>query len=146
PYAALRYANVYGPRQNPHGEAGVVAVFSDRILEGKPPRINGDGRQTRDYVYVGDVVEVNRKVVASDFVGPLNVGTGRETDVNTLAATLIRLSGARIEPRHGPAKPGEQRRSVLDPSRARTELGWAPRVGLDDGLRSTFDWFREKIR
>ena len=145
PYAALRYANVYGPRQNPHGEAGVVAVFSERILAGAAPRINGDGRQTRDYVYVGDVVEVNRKVVASDFVGPLNVGTGRETDVVTLTDALLRHSGSPLRAEHGPAKAGEQRRSVLDCSRAARELGWRPQMTLEQGLGHTFDWFRERF-
>ncbi|MGH7803484.1 MAG: NAD-dependent epimerase/dehydratase family protein, partial [Candidatus Binatia bacterium] len=145
PYAALRYANIYGPRQNPHGEAGVVAVFADRILEGKAPRINGDGLQTRDYVYVGDVVEVNRKVVASPFVGPLNVGTGIETDVVTLTESLLRHSGTKLRPEHGPAKAGEQRRSVLDASLATRALGWRPAMPFDKGLGETFRWFRERF-
>ncbi|MGH7818285.1 MAG: SDR family oxidoreductase [Candidatus Binatia bacterium] len=145
-YVALRYANVYGPRQDPHGEAGVVAIFTQRLLRGESPTINGDGLQTRDYVYVGDVVEANLRAVESALIGPINIGTGRETDVNRLAAELIRLSGTGIEARHGPPKPGEQRRSLLDSSLARKELGWAPTVALEEGLRRTFEWFREKVR
>ncbi len=145
PYLALRYANVYGPRQDPHGEAGVVAIFSQRILGGESPTINGDGCQTRDYVFVGDVVAANQKALESSFVGAINIGTARETDVNTLASELLRLSGSRAQAVHGPAKAGEQRRSVLDWSRAERELGWKPTVALEDGLRRTFAWFREKV-
>ena len=146
PYVALRYANVYGPRQDPHGEAGVVAIFSEKVLAGEAPTVNGDGKQTRDYVFVADVVEANVRALETAYVGPLNVGTGRETDVNTLAAELIRLSGAPLAAKHGPAKPGEQRRSVIDPSLAGRELGWAPKVTLEEGLRRTFEWFRERRR
>ena len=144
PYVALRYANVYGPRQNPHGEAGVVAIFSERILAGEPPRINGDGRQTRDYVYVGDVVEVNRKALAGSYVGPLNVGTGVETDVVELTQALLRHAGSSLRAEHVPAKLGEQRRSVLDCARAARELGWHPAMAIEKGLGRTFDWFRER--
>ncbi|MBI2963053.1 MAG: NAD-dependent epimerase/dehydratase family protein [Deltaproteobacteria bacterium] len=144
PYLAFRYANVYGPRQDPHGEAGVVAIFCEKLLRGEPPRINGDGRQTRDYVFIEDLVRANLAALRSSFVGPMNLGTGRETDVVTLAAKLVALSGQRLTPVHGPAKAGEQRRSVIDPSLARRELGWEPRVDLDEGLRRTYDWFREK--
>lgn len=146
PYVALRYANVYGPRQDPHGEAGVVAIFALRLLRGEPPVIHGDGLQTRDYVFVEDVVEANLRALECDFVGPVNVGTGRETDVNSLAAALVRLSGVPVEPIHGPPKLGEQRRSVLDCSLARRVLGWEPRVPLEEGLCRTFEWFREKLR
>ena len=146
PYVALRYANVYGPRQDPHGEAGVVAIFAEKLLRGETPTIHGDGRQTRDYVFVGDVVEANLRALATDFTGAVNVGTGVETDVNALAAALARLAGFRGEAVHGPAKAGEQRRSVLDVTRAREVLGWAPRVSFDEGLRETFEWFRKKTR
>ena len=143
-YVALRYANVYGPRQNPHGEAGVVAIFCERILRGEAPRIHGDGLQTRDYVYVGDVVEANRRALASSYVGPMNVGTGVETDVVTLTEGLLRSAGSTLRPEHGPAKIGEQRRSVIDCGLALREVGWQPAVSLAAGLDRTFAWFRER--
>ncbi len=138
----LRYANVYGPRQNPHGEAGVVAIFLDRILSGKTPVINGDGLQTRDYVFVGDVVRANQ--AALDLAGfrIFNVGTAVETDVNTLYDKLRAAAGEGPDPQHGPAKPGEQLRSVISPARIRRELGVAVGTSLDEGLRITADWFR----
>lgn len=142
PYVALRYANVYGPRQDPHGEAGVVAIFTGRLLAGQPCVINGDGQQTRDYVYVGDVVEANVAALAESAEGPFNIGTGIETDVNTLYARLAALTGSRARPVHGPAKAGEQRRSVLDATRAERVLGWRPRTSLDEGLRRTVEFFR----
>ena len=144
PYVALRFANVYGPRQNPHGEAGVVAIFTERLLAGEQPVINGPGLQTRDYVYVGDVVDAVMRALAYDGSGAFNVGTGVETDVNTLFGHLNRLTGANVEERHGPAKPGEQQRSVLDTALARRVLGWAPRVALDEGLARTVEWFRTR--
>jgi len=140
----LRYANVYGPRQNPHGEAGVVAIFLDRILNGRTPVINGDGLQTRDYVYVGDVVEANMAVRGLHGFRTYNVGTGIETDVNTLYEKLRTAAGGGPDATHGPAKPGEQRRSVIDPTRIRTELGVSIATTFDEGLRRTADWFREK--
>lgn len=145
PYVALRYANVYGPRQNPHGEAGVVAIFCDRILRGEAPRIHGDGLQTRDYVFVADVVEANRRALASAYVGPMNVGTGIETDVVRLTEGLLRAAGSSLRPEHGPAKIGEQRRSVLDCSLARREVGWTPAVPFAEGLDRTFAWFRARF-
>jgi UDP-glucose 4-epimerase len=145
PYIALRYANVYGPRQDPHGEAGVVAIFSEKLLRHEQPIINGDGRQTRDYVFVGDVVQANRKALSSDFCGALNIGTGVETDVNTLFDLLCHEAGAQAVRRHGPAKPGEQRRSVVDPSAAGLALGWWPTTSFSDGLRDTVDFFRRRI-
>jgi UDP-glucose 4-epimerase len=145
PYVALRYANVYGPRQDPHGEAGVVAIFCEKLLRDEPPRINGDGKQTRDYVFIEDLVRANLKVLETSFVGAINIGTGRETDVVTLARKLVELSGKKVEPVHGAAKAGEQRRSVIDPALAKRELGWEPRVSLDDGLRRTYEWFRDRV-
>ena len=145
PYLAFRYANVYGPRQDPHGEAGVVAIFCEKLLRGEPPRINGDGKQTRDYVFIEDLVHANLKALDSSYVGPVNVGTGRETDVVTLASELVALSGKSLPPIHGPAKAGEQRRSVVDPSLAKRELGWEPRVTLEAGLRQTYEWFRARF-
>lgn len=140
-YVALRYANVYGPRQNPHGEAGVVAIFTQRMLDGGQPIINGDGKQTRDYVYVGDVVQANLAALDYDGSGVFNVGTGIETNVNELFRTIRDLTGADIPEEHGPAKPGEQQRSVLGYQKAKQELGWSPEVDLGEGLRRTVDWF-----
>jgi len=145
PYIAFRYANVYGPRQDPHGEAGVVAIFSEKLMRGEPPRINGDGKQTRDYVFIEDLVRANVAALDSSYVGPINIGTGRETDVVTLAKGLIGISGKPLEPVYGPAKAGEQRRSVIDPALAGRELGWKPQVVLDDGLRRTYQWFAERF-
>lgn len=134
----LRLANIYGPRQDPLGEAGVVAIFTDRLLRDEPCIINGDGLQTRDYVYVGDVADAAlRTLERSEIRGPINIGTGVETTVVTLFDTLRAAFGGKGEARHGPARPGEQRRSLLDPSRARRLLGWTPRVALDEGLRRT---------
>jgi len=144
PFVALRYANVYGPRQDPHGEAGVVAIFASRMLRGEPVTVNGDGTQTRDYVFVGDVARANLLAIEREVTGPVNVGTGVETDVNALARLLLEAAGARSEVHHGPAKPGEQRRSVIDCARAATVLGWRPAVPLADGLRQTVEWFRRQ--
>ena len=133
----LRLANIYGPRQNPHGEAGVIAIFTDRLLRGEPCIINGDGLQTRDYVYVSDVAEAAlRALERPQVTGPVNIGTGVETTVVALFEAL-RAAFGHGESRHGPARPGEQRRSLLDASRARQVLGWTARVGLDEGLRRT---------
>jgi len=144
PYVALRYANVYGPRQDPHGEAGVVAIFSGRMLRNEPVTVNGDGKQTRDYVYVGDVARANLLALESTCTGPINVGTGVETDVNRLAELIKEAAGSRSEVRHGPAKPGEQRRSVVDCRRAAAVLGWKPEVPLAEGIRRTVDFFRTR--
>jgi UDP-glucose 4-epimerase len=142
-YIALRYANVYGPRQSAKGEAGVVAIFLSLLLGGKRPVINGDGRQTRDYVYVGDVVRANLAALDAGFVGAVNIGTGVETDVVTIFEHLRQAAGREIEAVHGPAKSGEQRRSCLDARRALEVLGWQPQVGLADGLRRTAEFYRE---
>ena len=144
PFVAMRYANVYGPRQDPHGEAGVVAIFTRRMLAGEPVTLNGDGRQTRDYVYVEDVARMSLLAVEADAVGPVNVGTGVETDVATLARLLLETTGSRSEVMHGPAKPGEQRRSVVDPTRAADAFGWRPTVSLAEGLRRTVESFRAR--
>ncbi len=142
---ALRYANVYGPRQNPHGEAGVVAIFSERLLNGEQPVIYGDGEQTRDYTFVGDVVEANVRALdlEADFA-TINIGTGVETNVNELFRAIARHAGPDVAEKHAEGKPGEQRRSVLDNRRALAELGWKPQVGLNEGLRRTVDWFRDR--
>lgn len=143
-FVALRYANVYGPRQDPHGEAGVVAIFAEKLLRGEAPMINGDGLQTRDYVYVDDVVNANLLAASTDALGAFNVGTGRETDVVAIHRLLADAAGHAGPPRHGPAKPGEQRRSCLDVSLAERRLGWRPQVSLEEGLRRTLDFFRER--
>lgn len=145
-YAALRYSNVYGPRQDPHGEAGVVAIFSTRLLRGEPLTVFGDGEQTRDYVYVGDVVAAN--LLLTDAALPrstalddraFNVGTGVETSVNALARTLASAAERPLDLRHAEARPGELLHSSLDASRLRA-LGWDARTDLHSGLGETFRW------
>ena len=142
-YVALRYANVYGPRQDPHGEAGVVAIFCGRILQNRPVTIFGDGGQTRDYVFVGDVVRANLAALESPVSGAFNVGTGIETNVNQLYGTLASIAGTDRPPEYAPARPGEQRRSVISAARAERDLGWRPEVALRDGLGRTLEFFRE---
>jgi len=137
---SLRYGNVYGPRQNPHGEAGVVAIFCQRILDKKPITIFGDGGQTRDYVFVEDVVAANALALAKRLDGGFNVGTGRETDVVHLAKALLAAAPAPVAVKHDAPRQGEQRRSVIDPAKLRAQ-GWAPSVTVDEGLARTFQWF-----
>ena len=144
PYAAMRYANVYGPRQDPHGEAGVVAIFCGRLLDGKPCTIYGDGGQTRDYVYVGDVARANLLAAEKGFAGALNVGTGVETDVNVLYAGIARAAGSSAAPIHAEARLGEQRRSCISPAAAAAALGWRPEVALQDGLARTLAFFKAR--
>ncbi|MDH3251363.1 MAG: GDP-mannose 4,6-dehydratase, partial [Ignavibacteria bacterium] len=140
---ALRYANVYGPRQNPHGEAGVVAIFTTRMLKGEQPLINGDGKQTRDYVFVGDVVQANILGLNQKEFDCFNIGTGIETDVNELFITIRNALSSPAEERHGPGKPGEVTRSVLDHSKVKRVLGWKPSVPLSEGLRRTVEYFKD---
>jgi UDP-glucose 4-epimerase len=149
-YAALRYANVYGPRQNPHGEAGVVAIFASRLRHQKPLTIYGDGHQTRDYVYIADVVAAN--MLLSDAVLPpggeldqraFNVGTGRETSVVELAQTLIEASGIKVDVHHAAERRGELRHSSLDTARLNS-LGWQVQHKLEKGLRVTYDYIVNK--
>jgi UDP-glucose 4-epimerase len=143
-YAAVRYSNVYGPRQDPHGEAGVVAIFSTRIGAGTPLTIFGDGEQTRDYVFIGDVVAANLLVAEAELPAPadldaraFNVGTGTETSVNELARTLMAAAQVEVPLQYAPARPGELQRSCLDAGRLR-QLGWSPQVTLQQGLRQTY--------
>jgi UDP-glucose 4-epimerase len=145
PYIALRYANIYGPRQSAKGEAGVVAIFLSALLTEKVPVINGDGGQTRDYVYVGDVVAANVAALESSFVGPVNIGTGVETDVVAIFAHLRAAVASQIQAQHGPAKPGEQRRSCLDARQAGQVLGWRPQMALAEGLRRTAEHYRATV-
>ncbi len=153
---ALRYSNVYGPRQNPHGEAGVVAIFCERMLAGEPTRINGDGKYDRDYVFCTDVARANLLAFTTDLTegfSAFNVGTATTTDVNQLAASVRRecqqwllQHGSDIvvpEPDHGPERPGDLRSNVLDFSKATRELGWSPQVAVDDGLARAVAWFGE---
>ncbi len=147
PYIVLRYANVYGPRQNAHGEAGVVAVFLNRMLEQTAPVINGDGTQTRDYVYVGDVAEANVRALDSELSeGTFHIGTGVETSVNDIFRMLNWQFGKVFEESHGPAKPGETMASALNARLAREKLGWEPKVALAEGLVATATWFKARSR
>ena len=140
---ALRYANVYGPRQNPLGEAGVVAIFSSRLVAGEPCVINGDGEQTRDYVYVEDVADATVLALsAPQTIDAVNIGTGLESSVNDLFRRLTAVAGVTADARHEPGKPGEQRRSALDAALAKRLLGWAPVTPLDLGLRKTLEFIR----
>ena len=143
-YVILRYANVYGPRQNAKGEAGVVAIFCDKLLAGQVPVINGDGKQTRDYTYVSDVVWANLLALdkASNVI--YNVGTGIETDVNQLADLIKGNFKTDLEFTHGEAKAVEQQRSCLDSGKIKKELGWQPEVKLEEGIKKTADWFKGK--
>ncbi len=142
----LRYANVYGPRQSPHGEAGVVAIFAAKLLAGLQPIVNGDGKQTRDYIYIDDIVAANLSALHHPACDVFNVGTGIETDVNTIYEHVRRLTSSSIAAVHGPPKAGEQLRSVLDSTHLRHTFEWAPAVSLEEGLRRTVHFFREKAR
>lgn len=139
---ALRYANVYGPRQNPKGETGVIAVFLEKMASGQTPTVNGDGEQTRDYVFIDDVVAANR-LASERGSGIYNIGTGKESTVNQIFSLLQAELGTSLEPTRGPARPGEPRRSVLDCSKAQREFDWQPTVSLEEGVRRTVAWYRE---
>ncbi|MBI4500178.1 MAG: NAD-dependent epimerase/dehydratase family protein [Gemmatimonadetes bacterium] len=149
---ALRYANVYGPRQNTEGEAGVVAIFGSRLRRREPLTVFGDGRQTRDYVFVGDVAQANLKA-ATGALPPLatvdsfafNVGTGREVSVNELVSTMLEATGTHVPVKHAPARVGELLRSAVDPGRIGREWGWRPEVVLVEGLRRTYEWIATQV-
>jgi UDP-glucose 4-epimerase len=145
-FVSLRYANVYGPRQDPYGEAGVVGIFTQKMLLGEQPIINGNGRQTRDFVYVDDVVEANVAALNKAAHGIYNVGTGKETSVNELFSLLSGLINPAIREVHGPAKKGEQQRIALDASKFHRELDWEPKVSLKDGLARTVESYRQMER
>jgi UDP-glucose 4-epimerase len=146
PVVSLRYANVYGPRQDPEGEAGVIAIFIQKMLNSEQPIINGNGRQTRDFVFVDDVAEANLAAMGQNAHGVYNVGTGTETSVNELFRMLADLTASSAKEVHGPAKAGEQIRSVVDPSRIKQELGWEVKVDLAEGLKQTVEFFQGKSR
>lgn len=145
PYTVLRYSNVYGPRQNPHGESGVIAIFSEMISQGKHPIINGDGSHTRDYIYISDVVDANVRALDSSFVGELNIGTNTEISTNEVFQKVVAEFGVPIEERHGPERPGEQVRSSLSYTKAEDVLGWSPEVSFDEGVQKTIVWYKEKV-
>ena len=144
PFIALRYANVYGPRQNPEGEAGVVAIFAQKMLQGEQPVINGDGKQTRDFIFVSDVIKANLAALASDANDTYNIGTGKEVNINTVFKLLNQLTGEKTRKIHGPAKEGEQQRSCLDCQKAEKIFHWRPEVDLEFGLKKTVDFFKSK--
>jgi len=145
-YTALRYANVYGPRQNPHGEAGVVAIFCDRLISGREAVINGDGKQTRDYVFVEDVARANLLCLEKPLNDSVNIGTGIENDVNAIYRTLNKAGNFNAPAKHGPARKGEQQRSVIRWDKANRLLGWKPEVMLEVGLKKTLEFFLAKHR
>jgi len=142
-YTVLRYPNVYGPRQDPHGEAGVVAIFTGRMLQGLQVTINGDGEQARDFVYVGDCARANLLALESERNGIFNLGTGRASTINELAAVLTRITGAAEPPVYGPAKLGETRKITLTAKKAGEYLGWEHQVSFEEGLQKTVDYFRQ---
>ena len=144
-YTVLRYANVYGPRQNPLGEAGVVAIFVNKLLQNENPTINGNGKQTRDYVFVQDVVKANLLTVNDETSTIYNVGTGIETDVNEVFMKLNNLAGGTAEEKHGPAAKGEQLRSVISSEKIFNKFNWKPSVKIDEGLKMTFDYFKSNL-
>jgi UDP-glucose 4-epimerase len=140
----LRYSNVYGPHQNPHGEAGVVAIFCERLLKNQQPVINGDGEQTRDFVYVKDIVQANTIALNPQCSGLFNVGTGKETSVNYLTRCLIKASAIATSIQHAPPKKGEQKRSSIDSEKLLKGFGWKPSVSVEEGLLETFNYFKNK--
>jgi len=144
-YTILRYANIYGPRQNPFGEAGVVAIFSTKLLKGEQPVINGTGLQTRDYVFVGDVVKAALTTVNDEASDIYNIGTGIETDVNELFHIINNIAGQGMIEKHGPPAAGEQMRSVITSDKIFSKFNWRPTTKLEVGLKHTVDFFKERM-
>jgi UDP-glucose 4-epimerase len=145
-YVALRYPNVYGPRQDSKGEAGVVAIFAGAMLEGRPTRITGDGKQQRDFTYVGDIARANRLALESDASGIFNVGTGVPTDINTIHEILAEITHYTLKAEYVPRPLGEVRATYLNSDKARQVLGWEPTVSLIEGLRKVVEWMRSEHR
>jgi UDP-glucose 4-epimerase len=145
-WTSLRYANVYGPRQDPFGEAGVVAIFTLKLLQNEQPVINGTGKQTRDYIAIDDVVEANMAVLNNGLTETFNVGTGRETTVNQLFRMLAEAVGSPIKERYGPERRGEQARSCVDAGKLARAAEWEARTSLVDGLKRTVDYFRRTVQ
>jgi UDP-glucose 4-epimerase len=146
-YISLRYGNVYGPRQNPHGEAGVIGIFINKMLKNEQTIINGDGRQTRDYIFVNDVVEAN--IIALEYlkkIGVFNVGTATEKDLNNIFSELNKNFSNKFTMQYGPAKLGEQRRSCLNYSKIKSEFGWEPRMNFSEGIKLTINWFKNNYK
>ena len=141
-HSILRYSNVYGPRQNPHGEGGVIAIFAKKLLQGEQVIINGDGKQTRDYTYIDDIVRLNELVLASDKCTLINAGRGMEYDVNYLYDLLKQEMGSTMEAKHGPRVPGEQRRSSIKSDRAMQLFSWKAEVDFESGISKTADFFK----
>lgn len=144
-YCALRYANIYGPRQNPLSEAGVMAIFTHRMLRNEETIINGSGEQTRDFVYVSDAVDANLSAIEEGYHGEINIGTGQETSVNTIFTMLKEMTQSTVNEKHGPPKEGEQFRSVLSHEKAKKDLHWSPEVSLQEGLKKTIEFERNKL-
>jgi UDP-glucose 4-epimerase len=143
PYVALRFSNVYGPRQNPHGEAGVVGIFTERMLEGKDCFINGDGETTRDFVYVDDVADACILALDEELIGEFNISRGVQTSVNTIADLLVEYTEYGKEVPHREAKPGEQRFGEYDSTLYQKKTGWKPEVDIQTGLKQTVEWFKD---
>lgn len=141
-YTILRYGNAYGPRQDPHGEAGVVAIFTGLMLGGEPCTIDGDGEQKKDYLYVGDIARANVLALETGSLQAYNIGTGEGMTVNAIYSTLSAATGNTVPARHGPPRPGDVRNFWLDSSKAARELGWQPRVSFEEGMARTVEWFR----
>jgi UDP-glucose 4-epimerase len=140
----LRYSNVFGPHQNPHGEAGVVAIFCEKLVKDQKPVICGDGEQTRDFISVRDIVQANLIALDGTCTGTFNVGTGKETSINSLTECLMGISGKNISADHGSARNGEQRRSVIDHKKFHESFGWKPEVSLEQGLVETYAFFQNQ--
>ncbi len=145
-YVALRFPNVYGPRQDSKGEAGVVAILTGAMLAGEPTRITGDGKQQRDFTYVGDIARANRLALEGDATGIFNVGTGVPTDIKTIHYLLTEFTGYKLQPDYVPRPLGEVMATYLDSSKAAKQLGWTPQTSLEDGLRKTVAWFKSQTR
>ncbi len=142
PFVALRFSNVYGPKQNPNAEAGVIAIFFDRVFLGKDLIINGDGQQTRDYVFIKDAIKANLLALEKDKTGIFNIGTAQETSVNDIFQKINHITDKGLKSIYCSAQPGEERRSCLDFSKAQKELGWNPEYKLEQGLKETYQWYQ----